>query len=351
LISILRLFFIFLILGLIPGLIGQLVNHCKITGKIVDANTDGPVNLVNVYLSGTTFGASTSQAGIYLMENIQPGSYQLIFQHIGYEIKVKNIQLEANQMHEIHAQLLPKIYAGEEIQVSTTEPKEWRKQLKVFLKEFIGESQNASDCEILNPEVLNFQFNPDSKEFIANTDSIIRIKNRSLGYQINLVLTDFKCRNDILSRYLIHPKFEVLEARNEKEQKKWVRNRRSTYLGSFKHFLHVLVDDNVEEEYFKLSTSLEIKRLRLGYGRFIFSESLRISTGDSPLYKKFFLNGYLKVSYGNNPYRQSIIKFKHDYIIIDKLGNVLTPEFVKKAGEWYMERVADLLPMEYVITN
>jgi hypothetical protein len=343
-----RLFFIFLILGLIPVLFAQSTNRCKITGKVIDANTGGSINLVNVYLSGTTYGAATSQAGIYLMENILPGSYQLIFQHIGFEIKVGNIQLEANQTYEIHAQLLPKIYASEEIQISTTEPKEWKKQLKLFIREFIGESINASDCEILNPEVLNFR--QDSKEFIAFTDSIIRVENRSLGYQINLVLADFSCHDDLLSRYLIYPKFEVLEARNEKEQKKWINKRENTYHGSFKHFLRALAGEKVEEEHFKLSTSINIRRLVQGYGRFIFSDSLTVSTGNSPLYKKFYLNGYLKVSYGN-PYSNSIIKFNQDYIVIDTLGNVWTPDNVKKAGVWYMERVADTLPMEYVPTN
>ena len=84
---------ILLFLGLTGVLFGQSTNHCTIKGTVTDTTTGEPLPLVNVYLSGSTFGASTSQTGIYCMENIPGGSYQLIFQHIGYEIKVQTIQI------------------------------------------------------------------------------------------------------------------------------------------------------------------------------------------------------------------------------------------------------------------
>jgi hypothetical protein len=108
--SISRFFFISLTFSLISVSLGQATNSCKLKGKVFDTNTGKPIELVNVYLSGTTFGASTSRAGIYLMENILPGTYQLVFQHIGYEIKVKNIQIEKQGGHRSFNKYTLKIF-------------------------------------------------------------------------------------------------------------------------------------------------------------------------------------------------------------------------------------------------
>ena len=333
-------------------LFAQTTDQCTLKGKVIDASTGDPVQLVNVYLSGTTFGASTSQSGNYCMENIPAGSYQLVFQHVGYEIILKNIQIEEKQHYEIAAQLQPKIYNLNEIQISTNEPSEWRNQYNYFVKKFIGESENAAKCEILNPEVLNFDVEQDSKVFIAYTDSIIRIINRSLGYQINIVLVEFRCDNDYLTHYQIHPSFKILEARNESEQKEWIQNRQKTYEGSFKHFLSVLARGKIMEENYSLFSTNDIVWYRDLSSHIIRGDSLKIIDMEASLYKKFYFDDYLIVNYWQGYTSPiSIMKFNRGYIVIDTLGNIVTPGLVELGGEWYKQRVADILPREYTPPN
>jgi len=341
--------FIFLFLGLTIVLFGQSTNLCSISGKLTDSNTGEPIQLVNVYMSGTTFGASTSESGIYCMENVPTGTYQLIFQHISYETKVEGIQLEENQKYIRDAQLLPLIFDSEEIQVSASEPEEWKDQLEFFLRQFIGESGNSEDCTILNPEVLNFQINDETDEFTATTDSVIRVVNRALGYRIYIILGDFICLIDNLSRYLIYPRFELMEASDEDEEEEWVENRHETYISSSKHFFSTLARRKMNEENFNMLESDNINSLIRGHGTYLDGDYLRIQDMRTPLYKKFFLDKYLLVSYSpENIHPPSIIFSNQDYIIIDTLGNLITPENVKIAGEWYKKRVADILPMEYL---
>jgi hypothetical protein len=342
----------FLLIGTITGLFGQSTNDCIIEGKVTDSSSGEPIYMVNVYLSGTTFGASTLQTGNYCMESVPGGSYQLIFQHIGYEIILKDILVEDNHRYVVDIQLLPKIYESEDIQVITTEPTEWKNQLKFFIKEFIGETKNSENCEIMNPEVLNFQIDDESDEFVAYTDSIVRIKNNSLGYQINLILVEFLCKNDHLSRYRIYPKFELLEARDEDEAEQWQENRYESFIASIKHFLSTLARGKIMEENFKLSTSNNINWLLDGYGNYLHGDSLKIIDTDKALYKKFFLDDYLKVSYSPvKIYPPSIITFDSEYIVIDTLGNILTPGAVLRTGNWFKHRVAETLPMEYLPNN
>jgi hypothetical protein len=343
---------IYLLSGFIPLLLSQSTNPSTIKGTVLDSLSGESIHLVNVYLAGTTFGSSTTQTGDYIIENIPAGYYKLIFQHVGYDLKVINIQLNPDEIYFIDEQLKPIIYDSEEIQISTTEPEEWKNQLEFFIKEFIGKSENAEDCEILNPEVLNFEYNDESNEFIALTDSIIRIENRNLGYRMDILLVDFKCKNEYLARYLIYPKFNQLETSDDDEMEMWLENRRITYKASLKHFLSTIARGMLIEENFNMLKSDNLNWLMKGRGKYVDDNSLRISDTRTPLYKRFHLNDFLMVSFSPEKlHPPSIIYLKQDYIIIDTLGNIITPEYIEIAGEWYNKRVADLLPMDYFPTN
>jgi hypothetical protein len=331
---------------------GQSSDNCIIYGKVVDADSEEPLHLVNVYLSGTTYGASTSEAGIYCMENVPAGSYQLIFQHVGYDVQVAKIQIAENQSYEIDASIKAKFFTTEEIQIVSTEPEEWQEQLKFFIRQFIGESFNAEYCEILNPEVLNFTVDPESDLFIATTDSVVRIKNYNLGYQINLVLQEFKCKEDYLLTYSIFPRFELMTAFDEDEKEEWDENRRKTYISSSRHFFSTLARRKIDEERFSITTADDITRLKRGRGFTVEGEFIRIEDMRSPLYKKLYYRGMMRVAYSpENIHVPSIVNFQSDYVIIDTLGNVLTPQSVSWGGDWYDRRVADLLPMDYIPDN
>ena len=162
------------------------------------------------------------------------------------------------------------------------------------------------------------------------------------------MLDDFRCKGEFLTYYRIHPKFELLEAKDEEEQEIWLDNRRNTYIASFKHFLSALARGKMREENFDMSIADNFNWLKDSGGYYLHADSLKIEDTVSPLYKKFFLDYYLMVSYSPSKiFPPSIIEFNQGYIIIDTLGNIFTPDFVNKYGEWYKKRVADILPMEY----
>ena len=62
-----------------PGVTG------KIAGRVIDAETGEPLPGVNVYLEGTTLGASTDLDGYYVILNVPPGKYNIIASNIGYQ--------------------------------------------------------------------------------------------------------------------------------------------------------------------------------------------------------------------------------------------------------------------------
>lgn len=57
----------------------------KITGKVIDTQTGEELIGINVLVEGTTTGAATGVDGLYIINNIEPGVYSLIFSGVGYQ--------------------------------------------------------------------------------------------------------------------------------------------------------------------------------------------------------------------------------------------------------------------------
>ena len=106
------------------------------------------------------------------------------------------------------------------------------------------------------------------------------------------------------------------------------------------------------EENFSMYSTDDITWFRGLSSRIILGDSLKIIDTEKPLYKKFYFEDFLIVSHWQQYLSPpSIIKLKQDFIVIDTLGNVLTPGLVETGGEWFKHRVADTLPKEYTPTN
>lgn len=64
----------------------------KLRGKVTDKQTGEPLVGASVLIEGTMFGASTDANGVYIILNIQPGSYKLKASYLGYRpVEVSNV--------------------------------------------------------------------------------------------------------------------------------------------------------------------------------------------------------------------------------------------------------------------
>jgi len=334
-------------------LLGQARFENKILGRVTNAETGKPLVNVNVFLANTTRGDATDEHGYYLIENIPPGAYDLVFSMIGFELKIAQVQFIGTKSLQYNMKLRPQVLKGKEIAVEATVPKEWRKNLEKFTREFLGDTENASQCKIINPEVLDFEIDKQNDRFIATTDSILIVENRSLGYRLHIILDTFRISKDTLI-YATYPRYEELVPQDEDESKQWNENRCRTYSGSFRHFLSSLARGTVEQEYFVLFND---------YGKQIASDELTIRPDTSLSLKWLFLNHPLEVIYRgafrsgeSNKYIQewsghfpsSNILVRKGYALIDTLGNVYTSFAFIHSGFWYRERIADNLPFDYI---
>ncbi|MCJ7812629.1 hypothetical protein MUP95_04825, partial [bacterium] len=226
----------------------------------------------------------------------------------------------------MNIRLKSKVLNGEKITIETEVPREWRKNLERFMRIFLGKTANALKCTIINPEVLDFQVNPETNVITAFSESMIKIENQALGYDIEIVLVEFEWETDDKGLYTIYPYYKEMEPENDKEYEKWLDKKYEIYRGSFQHFLSSLALDRVEENKFHLYKPISWGRTYL-ITKPLEPDSIQTTLIDSTHYiKRIIYNGYLLVNYEDifDQY-QSSLEFTNQYVDIDSFGYNMTP--------------------------
>ena len=74
-----------ILLFLISSFYIQAQTTGKISGNIIDSDTNDPLIAANVIVRDTNLGAATDVEGYYSIVNIKPGVYTLVVDMIGYK--------------------------------------------------------------------------------------------------------------------------------------------------------------------------------------------------------------------------------------------------------------------------
>ncbi|MFQ5652821.1 MAG: carboxypeptidase-like regulatory domain-containing protein, partial [bacterium] len=89
-----------------------------ISGKIVDARTGDPLPGANVFLRGTTTGAASLADGTYSIENLPPGTYQVVASFIGYHSIQSEVEVVVNEAATADFSMSEDIFRAEEVVVT-----------------------------------------------------------------------------------------------------------------------------------------------------------------------------------------------------------------------------------------
>jgi hypothetical protein len=222
-----------------------------VTGRIIREDTKTPVAGANVFLSNSSFGGATNNNGTFELHNVRPGEYTLVVTLIGYADYTTSILVSNAPIH-LNIELKPKSIMLREVQISDNAKAEWRRNYEQFKKEFIGTDENAKNCEVMNPEILDFTYHKTQKVLEAYADEFLVVENRALGYRVKFLVKDF--RSDHISGIISYSGqrlFELLPGK-EAQKKKWSIARNYTYYGSAMHFYRSLYKDRLAEEGFEM---------------------------------------------------------------------------------------------------
>lgn len=330
-----------------------------VSGTIVDADTAQPVPFAHVFVNNTTQVTISDINGKFRLDGVMGSNPQVIVTFLGYESWSQSLTTRSKELR-LTIKLKPSVVALDQVEVAATIDKQWNRQLKVFKKQFLGETKSARSCELVNPWVLDFE--KKSGNFIANAGQPLKIINQTLGYHLTFYLQHFEAAGDQFA--IVGPvRFE--EMQDDSRSEAWVGNRLKAYEGSTKHFLKCLWKNNFKEKSFRIYRSvnaLEAEERTPYFERDLGKRVKELKREDlirddardgivlvtmRPLEVHFESGQDFEQVYKDIIHQVSWIQSSSGQIRFDSTGNILNPQEVTVSGYWNKLRVADLLPLNY----
>ena len=127
----------------------------SIAGKLLDKEMNGePLPFANIIIKGTSTGTMTDYDGLFVMENLAPGTYTVIFSFLGYEtLEVPNIKVVAGKVTEINTELGSSAASLDEVVISTVSRRDSEVALLLEQKKAISIVQSIGAEELTRKAV------------------------------------------------------------------------------------------------------------------------------------------------------------------------------------------------------
>jgi len=315
----------------------------EISGYIFDSKTKEPIRGASVYFDGSSMGAITNLEGQFGIRAPIKTHAILIISHLGYVTKkIDNpFQEEGLRIALVEdVQRLPEV-------ILISDPFSRRQKLRVFRKEFLGDTRAAKFSRILNEDLIELFFNSYDNTLSAHVKGTLVIENKYLGYLIRFDLDEFKIhfRKKSLERvdnikYTLFAGFTRFTDIANYDSKIFKR-REKAYLGSSMHFMRTCWNNNWEGQNFTLKRELRT----ISPNQFIEN----IST-DSVGFKTIrFQNKNFVIYHKNKSYYRSTVKFTGETssFSIDKYGYYKPYKNLVFGGYMANLRIGDMLPIDY----
>lgn len=329
-------------------------------GKVTDAQSGQPLRGASVFCQNTTIGTATNAEGEFQL-SLSDGGYDLIVTYNGYETYSARINKSAENIGDLQVLLKLKDKSLTEVSiVATNEVKDgWEKYGSLFRDQFLGMTDNSSQCTIENPESLRFFYSRKRERLKVTVREPLRISNKALGYviryELDSFLHEFPSGNTEYTGYALFEKMEGSDAEHEQ----WKENREKAYYGSMLHFMRCYYDSTLGGNNYKIERvdpkTDKSKPINNPYDSTFYEKT---ESGDAILIK----NGKLRVAYADEKPEKKYLTVKGlsekttiqismldfpEMIIIEENGYFYDQKDILALGYWSWEKLADLLPYDY----
>lgn len=239
-----HLFFVMLIVCGALTIKGQNV----VSGIILDSLTQEPVPFANIYFANTSLGTYSDESGKFTLRNFPDGKYDLTVSFVGYQ--TSQVALEFTGTSKTVTFLLSQQITQLAEVVISPDTSDRAYNMRRFIRGFLGETENAASCKILNPKDIYLDYDRANRILTGFSRKPIIIENTALGYKIFYDLQLFELDLNLSHQiFLGVPRFEELQPKNNGQQKRWAKERVRAYNGSFSQFIHLLKTDTVNDDF------------------------------------------------------------------------------------------------------
>lgn len=298
-----------------------------IKGTILDKETSEKIVFAAVYFNGSFVGTPSDKNGNFALDITGNANKPLTISALGYfSVTLTDFSIEK----PLVIYLTPKVFELKEVVINA---KAREKNLRMFKENFLGTSENALRCEIMNEKDITITFENDTLRAYASKP--ILITNRGLGYKETYYLDAFWFHTKRNAFFISGNMVFNEDLSNDKSKQSYYKiNREHTYRGSRMHFFRALWENDLATEGFSLKN--------IGEGEIQYSN---IVVQPDSLKKYLKYHGMLGVYYYQR-LTTSWITFLSEYVYFDKRG-YFDPFAISWDGAMSKQRVADLLPYEY----
>src|SRR5690606_16889565 len=103
-------------LVLFTSLISVGQNTGSITGKLIDKEYNNePLAFGNILIKGTNTGTTSDFDGLYAIDDLNPGSYTLIYSFVGYETQELNVEVTSGNTTTVNVLMVASSAALDEV--------------------------------------------------------------------------------------------------------------------------------------------------------------------------------------------------------------------------------------------
>jgi hypothetical protein len=332
-------------------------NPLSINGVVKNAKGES-IDAATVFINGSKLITKTDDKGAFMFDKMEPGTYQLVINMIGYSSVKQNVVLQSESA-TLNITLVEKQIVLSEVVIGDGTQR--AQQIKTFIKNFLGESSNAKSCTITNTNLLEFSTRQTLLE--ATTNDFLVIENKNLGYKIRYLLRNFRFNSGTgITSYDGESLFENMEGTPEQQQE-WKVNRQKAYDGSFMHYLRSLYANTTREqgfltynilnrvepleldpkpvdtEQFLFTIDSNFVELKFKRRLYIYHNVKKAGVADKATEDKSITQSMGKEG--------SIMSLFLDNAILDKKGSYVDYRSFYIQGYWGKKRLGDQLPFEY----
>jgi hypothetical protein len=378
-----------------------------IKGRVLNGVDKKVVANASVFLSNATIGTKTNADGNFILQNVKPGKYELVVSIIGFYTYHQTIVVNNSPLTLMDIEISVKTEVLKEVRIKSGVDAHWQRNYEWFKDGFLGTSSLAKKCKILNPGVLDFDYDEKTDSLTVTSGDFLIIENSALGYKVKYLVDSFVRGNYGQNiHYVGSVLFEPMEGTPSQEQR-WLKRREKVYEGSVMHFLRSSLNNGIEDEGFRVfqyaiyanpdrpADSLieakinRYKNLKSKDTRYRDSLSFWVrkselpkklhSLKNFPLNEKDIIrltdqkgiyglgceNDGLYITYNktrrfpkkgdltllNSPYNNesTLLRFNSPYVLFDNNGWIINPNSISFTGLWSNNRVAGLLPVDYEV--
>lgn len=378
-----------------------------ISGRVLNGIDKKAVANVSVFLSNATIGTKTDGDGNFTLQNVKPGKYELVVSIIGFYTYHQTVVVNNGPINLMDIEISVKTEILKEVRIKSGVDAHWQRNYEWFKEGFLGTSDLAKECKILNPAVLDFDYDEKIDSLTVSSGEFLVIENKALGYTVKYLVDSFvRGNNGQNIHYEGSVLFEPMKGTPSQEQR-WLKSREKVYEGSVMHFLRSALNNRIEYEGFRIfqyaiyanpekpADSLieakvkRYKELKSKNTRYRDSLSFWVAKSELPktlhslmnfplnekdiirftdqkgIYGLGCENDGLYVMYNkirrfskkgdltllNSPYNNdsTLLSFNSPYVLFDDNGWIINPNSISFTGLWGKNRVAGLLPMDYEV--